>query len=192
MRHQSIKLWLWVPASLIDAIYFLLPLHIVIFTNTTTLGRRLTFGLAVIFAASSLIYYFNRPIESRPSNFANSYIGMPLFLAVTFGVCGYFAAAKVLPFGSAMIFGRYEAMIVTVATNVFGGSERGTRGCRFQLPLRESMGEWPWTPICFQSAEIKQLVRQSMPDAPVQLTGWGNSRAILYWSALPSKVVRQP
>lgn len=168
-----------------------LPVHVIVFRQDWEISRSLALGLGGTLSLLGVVWYVARSATTRPSNPAHRWIGFPaLIVASGFAVGGAIAvivaifSATMLPLMHGMLFGSRQPVVVEVATNVVGALPHRRGACRNWLYLTES--ESPFRQyICFDSAEVKAVVEQQKPRSPVALTGWGNDRAFIYWSAKP-------
>jgi hypothetical protein len=176
----------WVLLLLLLAVQ-LVPGHLIIFRASWKPDPAVLSVLGTIPATIALVWYFRRPAEARPANFANRWVGVPLLLVAAAFTASTLvtslSSGLLIPLGHGLIFGGRAPVMVEVQTNVNDGGRRKRWNCRDYLYLvdRDRLGRR----ICFQSAETRDSIAQQRPRAWVALSGWGSDRAILYWSAQP-------
>lgn len=190
MKSLSRYVYVWPFVGLLVAFPYL-PVHVIVSWQDWEISRVLAVGLGATLSLLGVVWYVERCATTRPSNPANRWLGFPaLIVAAGFAVGGAMAfkiailSATMVPLIHGMLYGGRQPVVVEVATNVVGALPRRRGACRNWLYLTESKGPFRQY-ICFDSAEVKAIVEQRRPSSPVALTGWGNDRAIIYWSAKP-------
>jgi hypothetical protein len=168
----------------------LLPVDLIIFKGQWMPEPPSVITLGVLLSACGLGWYVRRPVDKRPSNIVNRWVGLPVLLvgasfAVSFTVTAVFSGL-LIPLGHGLIFGTSGPKVVEVRTNLFVPTTRRKLLCPHSLYLADEEASLWDHRICFFSAETKRVVMEQTPRGYLSLSGWGSDWAYLYWAVAPA------
>ncbi|MGB8813872.1 MAG: hypothetical protein WCC57_11865 [Paracoccaceae bacterium] len=147
---------------------------------------------AVLGGLAVLIYLIrddNKEASKVWRNPANTFVIR--LAAISSGAAGaYLFVIAVLPIVMAALFGGITDESRMVATNVYGGLAKPTRGCRFPLPVVDEYGELTGRAmLCAGGPELVESVQSMGNPVLVSIHGWGNDFGVFYWWITPIKAV---
>jgi hypothetical protein len=179
------QLWLWLIFLFVVAYAYLpKPVHFIAFKSAEWLDWRVAIGLGAVFSVLAVAWYFSRPVQTLPVNFANRWLGAPVLLVGAACSAGFLSAATIVPFAMAMVRGSNAPMVIEVSAHYHISGRRRGFDCQTFVLLANQLA-WGPQRICLGSEADKRVLEELEPEAFVELRGWGDYTAMFYWSAKP-------